>query len=85
MTESRSTRAGYRRASAGVRTNCYVVVFPGLNGTGLTPSVVLRRHLYPAMARAGIPRVGPTQEKRTFHSLRHRFAKRGTRERRANP
>jgi integrase len=53
------------------------LVFPGLNGTGfLTPSVVLRRHLYPAMARAGIPRVGPTQEKRTFHSFRHTFAKR---------
>ena len=28
------------------------------------------------MARASIPRVGPTQEKRTFHSLRHTFAKR---------
>jgi integrase len=53
------------------------LVFPGLNGTGfLTPSVVLRRHLYPAMARASIPRVGPTQEKRTFHSFRHTFAKR---------
>ena len=53
------------------------LVFPGANGTGfLTPSVVLRRHLYPAMARAGIPRVGPTQEKRTFHSFRHTFAKR---------
>jgi integrase len=53
------------------------LVFPGLNGAGfLTPSVVLRRHLYPAMATAGIPRIGPTQEKRTFHSLRHTFAKR---------
>ena len=30
----------------------------------------------PAMAAAGIPRVGPTQEKRTFHSFRHTFAKR---------
>jgi integrase len=36
----------------------------------------LRRQLYPAMTRAGIPRVGPTQEKRTFHSFRHTFAKR---------
>ena len=53
------------------------LAFPATNGTGfLTPSVVLRRHLYPAMARAGIPRVGPTQEKRTFHSFRHTFAKR---------
>jgi integrase len=53
------------------------LVFPGLNGIGfLTPTVVLRRHLYPAMARAGISRIGPTQEKRTFHSFRHTFAKR---------
>jgi integrase len=53
------------------------LVFPRSNGTGfLTPSVVLRRHLYPAMARAHIQRVGPTQEKRTFHSFRHTFAKR---------
>lgn len=26
--------------------------------------------------RAGVPRVGPTSEKRTFHSFRHTFAKR---------
>jgi integrase len=42
----------------------------------LSPTIVLRRELYPAMVAAGIPRVGPTQEKRTFHSLRHTFAKR---------
>jgi integrase len=53
------------------------LVFPGDDGTAfLTPSVLLRRQLYPAMARASIPRVGPTQEKRTFHSFRHTFAKR---------
>ena len=53
------------------------LVFPGSDGRAfLTPTVLLRRHLYPAMARAGIPRVGPTQEKRTFHSFRHTFAKR---------
>lgn len=41
------------------------LVFPSANRVGfLTPSVVLRRYLYPAMARADIPRVGPTQEKR---------------------
>jgi len=34
------------------------------------------RQLYPAMAAATIRRVGPTQEKRTFHSFRHTFAKR---------
>jgi integrase len=53
------------------------LVFPSANRVGfVTPSVVLRRYLYPAMARADIPRVGPTQEKRTFHSFRHTFAKR---------
>jgi integrase len=53
------------------------LVFPGDNGRAfLTPTVLLRRQLYPAMERASIPRVGPTQEKRTFHSFRHTFAKR---------
>ena len=53
------------------------LVFPGARGTSFVdPPVVLRRHLYPAMARAGIQRVGPTLEKRTFHSFRHTFAKR---------
>jgi integrase len=53
------------------------LVFPGTNGQGyLSPTVVLRRHLYPAMTSAQIPRIGPTQEKRTFHSFRHTFAKR---------
>ena len=53
------------------------LVFPGADGQGfLSPTVVLRRHLYPAMTSADIPRVGPTQEKRTFHSFRHTFAKR---------
>jgi integrase len=53
------------------------LVFPSSDGVGfMTPSVLLRRHLYPAMDRAGIDRVGPTQEKRTFHSFRHTFAKR---------
>src|SRR5262249_55342881 len=42
----------------------------------LTPASLLRRQLYPAMARAGIQRPGPTQELRTFHSFRHTFAKR---------
>ena len=43
----------------------------------LSPTVLLRRHLYPAMTAADIPQLGPTQEKRTFHSFRHTFAKRG--------
>jgi hypothetical protein len=46
------------------------LVFPGENAHGfLSATVVLRRHLYPAMAAARILRVGPTQEKRTFHSF----------------
>lgn len=53
------------------------LVFRGQNGHRfLSPTVVLRRHLYPAMAAAEIRRVGPTEEKRTFHSFRHTFAKR---------
>jgi integrase len=52
------------------------LVFGGQNGHRfLSPTVVLRRHLYPAMTLARIERVGPTQEKRTFHSFRHTFAK----------
>jgi integrase len=53
------------------------LVFRGENGHHfLSAAVLLRRHLYPAMAAAGIRRIGPTQEKRTFHSFRHTFAKR---------
>ena len=52
------------------------LVLPGETTTGyLSPQVILRRELYPAMKTAGIPRVGPTGEKRTFHSLRHTFAR----------
>jgi integrase len=53
------------------------LVFPGETTSGyLCPTTVLRRELYPAMKRAEVPRVGPTGEKRTFHSLRHTYAKR---------
>jgi integrase len=53
------------------------LVFPGEKESGyLCPTTVLRRELYPALKRAEVPRVGPTGEKRTFHSLRHTFAKR---------
>jgi integrase len=52
------------------------LVVPGETKTGyLNPQVILRRELYPAMEAAGIDRVGPTGEKRTFHSLRHTFAR----------
>jgi integrase len=53
------------------------LVFPGVGANVfLSPTLVLRRHLYPAMNAAQIPRAGPTLEKRTFHSFRHTFAKR---------
>jgi integrase len=66
-------RRGSKRGSAGGDG----LVFPHPHGSAfLDPSVVLRRHLYPAMASAGISRMGPTLEKRTFHSFRHTFAKR---------
>lgn len=41
---------------------------------------MLEGELYPAMERAGVPRLGPTGEKRTFHSFRHTFAKRALEE-----
>jgi integrase len=64
----------WRESHSGVNEG---LVFPGTNGQRfLSPTAVLRRHLYPAMAAAGIPRPGPTLEKRTFHSFRHTFAKR---------
>jgi integrase len=50
------------------------LVFAGPCGY-LTADIVLRRWLYPSMKRAAIDRVGPTGEKRTFHSFRHSFAK----------
>jgi integrase len=54
-----------------------VLVFPGdARGGYLSGSNLLRRYLYPAMKIAGIPRIGPTGERRVFHSLRHTYAKR---------
>jgi integrase len=53
-----------------------VIVFPGETPSGyLDSTTILRRELYPAMERAGVPREGPTGEKRTFHSFRHTFAR----------
>jgi integrase len=50
------------------------LVFHQMTGAFLSTAVLLRRHLYPAMAAASIDRIGPTQERRTFHSFRHTFA-----------
>jgi integrase len=52
------------------------LIFRGGTSTGyLSPTTILRRELYRAMKRAEIPREGPTGERRTFHSLRHTFAR----------
>jgi integrase len=53
-----------------------LVFHAGVCDRYLSTTVLLRRQLYPAMTRARIPRIGPTQESRTFHSFRHTFAKR---------
>jgi integrase len=68
---------GWWRDGHAISTHADTLVFPGEGrAVYLSPSTLLRRELYPAMRRAGIPRAGPTQERRTFHSLRHTFAKR---------
>ena len=52
------------------------LVLPGDTKTGfINPQVVLRRELYPAMERAGIPRGDRNGEKRVFHSFRHTYAR----------
>jgi integrase len=38
-------------------------------------SNALRDQLYAAMEEAGVPRIGPTGETRSFHAFRHTFAK----------
>jgi integrase len=52
------------------------LVFPGAGKAGYVEPTWLLRELYAVMGQAGIPREGPTGEKRTFHSFRHTFAKR---------
>jgi integrase len=51
------------------------LVFPGFGGSGYLSASALVGVLYDAMEAAEVPRVGPTGEKRTFHSLRHTFAR----------
>jgi integrase len=52
------------------------LVFPGRSRVGYLNAKTVRRTLYGAMARAGIPRAGETGTLRTFHSFRHTYAKR---------
>ena len=60
------------------------LVFAGTNGQPfLSPTVVLRRHLYPAMAAAGIPREGPTLEKTNIPQLQTHLREACARERRS--
>jgi integrase len=52
------------------------VIFPGATKSGHLDASTLRKELYRAMRAAGVDRRGPTGENRTFHSLRHTYAKR---------
>jgi integrase len=68
---------GRRQSRQTQEITAKALVFPGENGSMfLSGTTLLRRELYPAMRRADVPRVGPTYERRTFHSFRHTFAKR---------
>jgi integrase len=51
------------------------LVFEREEGGYLSNSYTLKRVLYPAMERAGVPRVGEHGRKRDFHSFRHTFAR----------
>jgi integrase len=53
-----------------------VLVFPGSRSGVFLHDGVIRWNLYEAMEKAGVPREGPTGERRTFHSFRHTYAKR---------
>jgi integrase len=67
----------HRRSEAKGAVGSETLVFARESGSAfLCGTTLLRRELYPAMKRAGVPRVGPTHERRTFHSFRHTFAKR---------
>jgi integrase len=51
------------------------LVFEREDGGHLEPRYLTRHVLYPALERAGIPRVGERGAKRDFHSFRHSFAR----------
>jgi integrase len=51
------------------------LVFEREEGGHMQNEHVLRRVLYPALGRAGIPRVGEREGTRTFHSLRDTYAR----------
>lgn len=77
LTDDLVTMLGAWWGECGNPTQPDVLLFPGEGETGHIASTTLTRLiLYPAMRRAGVIRGGPTGEKRTFHSLRHTYAKR---------
>jgi integrase len=51
------------------------LIFEREVGGHLAPHYVTGPVLYPALARAGIPRIGERGRKRDFHSFRHTFAR----------
>jgi integrase len=51
------------------------LVFEREEGGYLTSNYVTKSVLYPALERAGVPRVGESDRKRDFHTLRHTFAR----------
>ena len=51
------------------------LVFEREKGGHLVSGYVLPHVLYPALERAGIPRIGERGRKRDFHSFRHTFAR----------
>jgi integrase len=51
------------------------LVFERETGGHLTSGYVTQQVLYPALERAGVPRVGERGCKRDFHSFRHTFAR----------
>jgi integrase len=51
------------------------LVFQREDGGYLEPKYTTARVLYPALDRAGVPRVGERGRKRDFHSFRHSFAR----------
>jgi integrase len=51
------------------------LVFEREEGGYLVSGYVTKRVLYPALDRAGIPRIGERGRKRDFHSFRHTFAR----------
>lgn len=56
-------------------TDNAALLFPGEGQRGFLSGSTILKHFYAAMIAAEVPRVGPTGELRTFHSLRHTYAK----------